>query len=140
MIWKIMPDLDFLNNLGASCLPGHLDIKFEEVGHDYMVASMPVDKRTMQPMGLLHGGASVVLAETLGSVASHCCIDLVKNAAVGLEVNANHLSSALGGRVFGRVTPIKLGRTIHVWNIKISDETEKIICSSRLTVMILQSK
>lgn len=115
-----------------------LDIQFTELGPDFLKASMPVDERTKQPYGLLHGGASCVLAETLGSVASALVIDPEKFICVGLEINANHIRSARSGRVTGITTPIHIGASTHVWDIKIYDEREKLICVSRLTVAILK--
>jgi 1,4-dihydroxy-2-naphthoyl-CoA hydrolase len=139
MIWKTQPLLEAANNAGVNALPSHLGIEFTEFGDDYMVAKMPVDHRTVQPFRILHGGASVVLAETLGSVASLFCIDISKQQAVGLEINANHLSSAREGTVvYGTVKPIRIGKTIHVWNIEIKDEKGKMICISRLTVAVVE--
>lgn len=115
----------------------NLGIEFTEIGADYIIAKMPVDERTIQPYGLLHGGASVALAETLGSVASHISIDQDNQWAVGLEVNANHLRPAKSGYVYGKVTPIHMGRKSHVWEIRITNEENKLICVSRLTVSII---
>jgi len=138
MIWKNKPTLEFLNNTGNNTLVSHLDIQFVEVGENYLVAKMPVDRRTVQPMGLLHGGASAALAETMGSVASVLLVaDLSKQSIVGVEINANHLSSAKSGFVYGKVTPIKTGRRLHVWSIEITDENQKKICISRLTTMVI---
>jgi 1,4-dihydroxy-2-naphthoyl-CoA hydrolase len=140
MIWKTQPTIEGINTIGNSSMSGHLDIEFTEVGDDYLVAKMPVDHRTVQPFRILHGGASVVLAETLGSVASVLCItDMSKYQAVGIEINANHLSSAREGTiVYGTVRPIRIGRTMHVWNIDIKDERGKLVCVSRLTVAIVE--
>jgi 1,4-dihydroxy-2-naphthoyl-CoA hydrolase len=105
-----------------------------------MVAKMPVDHRTVQPFGILHGGASVVLAETLGSMASFLCIkEAGKQHAVGLEINANHIRSVKEGFVYGRVTPIHIGRSTHIWDIKITNEENKLVCISRLTVAIVDA-
>lgn len=138
MIWESNPDLKMINATGVNTMVGHLGIEFTEIGEDYIIAKMPVDHRTKQPMGLLHGGASAVLAETMGSIAS---VVVQKNpfdkGVVGVEINANHLSSAKKGYVYGRVTPIKVGRTIHVWNIEVTDEEGKKICISRLTTMLI---
>ena len=140
MIWKTPPTLDILNDIGKDSMSGHLGIEFTEFGDDFMTASMPVDKRTAQPFRVLHGGASVALAETLGSVASVLCIsDMSKYQAVGVEINANHLSSAREGSVvYGTVRPIRIGRTLHVWNIDIKNAEGKLICVSRLTVAIVE--
>lgn len=141
MIWESNPSLEMLNATGNNTMVSHLGIEFTEIGDDYLIAKMPVDHRTHQPMGLLHGGASVALAETLGSVAS---VVSQKNpfdrAVVGVEINANHLSSARNGYVYGKVTPIKVGRNIHVWNIEIVDDSDKKICISRLTTTLLEKR
>jgi len=121
---------------GKNTLSEHIGIEFIELGDDYLIAKMPVDSRTHQPYGLLHGGASVALAETLGSVAAALVIDHSKFMSLGIEINANHLKSAKSGFVFGKTTPIHIGGTIHVWEIKITDEQNKLICISRLTVAI----
>ena len=118
----------------------HLDIRFDELGENSIKASMPVDHRTKQPYGLLHGGASCVLAETLGSVASALVIDQTKFICVGLEINANHIRSAKEGRVTGTCIPIHIGASTHVWDIRIHDERGKLVCISRLTVAILKRK
>ncbi len=137
-IWKQQTTLDYLNSLSPNTLSGHIGIEFTEIGHDFLIAKMPVDTRTIQPFGILHGGASVVLAETLGSVASTLCIaDVTAQTAVGLEINANHLRSVRSGYVYGKVTPIRIGRSVHVWNIEISDEHGQISAISRLTTMII---
>jgi 1,4-dihydroxy-2-naphthoyl-CoA hydrolase len=131
-------DIETLNSFGNKSLPGHIGLEFTEIGEDFIVARMPVDYRTHQPFGLLHGGASVVLAETLGSVASMLCLkNPEKERAVGLEINANHLRGVKSGWVYGKVTPIHLGSKTHVWDIKITDEENKLVCSSRLTTMII---
>ena len=141
MLWESNPTLEMLNAIGAKTMVFHLGIEFTEIADDYMIAKMPVDHRTCQPMGLLHGGASVALAETLGSVAS---VVSQKNpfdkAVVGVEINANHLSSARSGYVYGKVTPIKIGTRIHVWNIEIVDDNNKKICISRLTTTLLDKR
>jgi 1,4-dihydroxy-2-naphthoyl-CoA hydrolase len=115
-----------------------LDLKFIETGSNYIKATMPVDHRTHQPYGLLHGGASCVLAETLGSIASAHVIDPEKFICVGIEINANHIRSVRSGLVTGITTPIHIGASTHVWDIKIYDEREKLVCVSRLTVAILK--
>ena len=115
-----------------------LDLKFIETGSNYIKATMPVDHRTHQPYGLLHGGASCVLAETLGSIASGHVIDPEKFICVGIEINANHIRSVRSGLVTGITTPIHIGASTHVWDIKIYDEREKLVCVSRLTVAILK--
>ncbi len=137
MLWRYKPTLDALNQLSLNTAVAHLGIEFTEVGEDYMVATMPVDERTRQPMGLLHGGASVLLAETLGSTASTLCIDFPRQQAVGLDINANHLRAVRSGLVMGVVRAIKVGRRNHVWEIRITDEQERLICISRLTMAVL---
>lgn len=118
----------------------YLGIKFTDIGENFIKASMPVDHRTHQPYGLLHGGASAALAETLGSVASALVIDQEKFICVGIEINANHIRSARSGLVIGTCSPIHIGSTTHVWDIRIHDENSKLICVSRLTVAILEKK
>ena len=127
-----------LKPLGPNTMAMHLGIEWVEVGENYIRAKMPVDQRTIQPYGLLHGGASCALAETLGSVASAMVIDHTKFYCVGLEINANHIRSAKEGFVTGITTPLHLGSSTHVWDIKIYDEKEKLVCVSRLTVVILK--
>ncbi|AUD04961.1 hotdog fold thioesterase [Spirosoma pollinicola] len=129
--------LDFLHTDSISKLLG---IEFIEAGEGYLIARMPVDQRTHQPFGILHGGASVVLAETLGSVASFMLLDdPTKQRAVGLEINANHIRSVREGWVYGRCTPIHIGRTTHIWDIRITDEQGKLVCVSRLTIAVIGS-
>lgn len=138
MIWKQKIDIDAINSTGAQSITEVLGIEFTDSGDDYLTAKMPVDKRTIQPFGILHGGASVVLAETVGSVASMLCLeDITKQVPVGVSINANHLSSARSGYVTGTAKPYKIGRKLHVWNIEIKDEKGKMICVSRLTVAIV---
>ena len=126
-----------LNKYGRNTLGEHLGIEITEVGADFLCGKMPVDHRTKQPFGLLHGGASCVLAETLGSLGSACSIDLEKYAAVGIEINANHLRSAREGFVYGKAQLLHEGRKIHVWDIRITSEEGKLLCISRLTVAIV---
>ncbi|MBX2816777.1 MAG: hotdog fold thioesterase [Saprospiraceae bacterium] len=140
MIWKNRPSKDFFNSLGEGTLVSHLGIDIYEVGDDHLSARMPVDHRTKQPMGLLHGGASVALAETLGSFAAVCCLDDPSHSSVvGVEINANHLKAVREGYVIGTATPIRLGRKIQVWSIEIRHE-EILVCVCRLTVMVVASK
>jgi 1,4-dihydroxy-2-naphthoyl-CoA hydrolase len=115
----------------------NLGIEFLETGDDYLKARMPVDHRTRQPMGLLHGGASVALAETLGSIGAYLCVDPLKYVCVGLEINANHIRGVRSGWVYGLARPLHIGRTTHVWEIKITDEEDKLVCISRITIAIL---
>lgn len=132
--------LEKLSKLGKNTMSEHLGIEWTEVGENYLKASMPVDHRTIQPYGLLHGGASCVLAETIGSVASAMVIDHSKFYSVGLEINANHIRGVKEGYVIGVASPLHLGSTTHVWDIKIYDERDKLICVSRLTVIIIPRK
>jgi 1,4-dihydroxy-2-naphthoyl-CoA hydrolase len=129
--------LEDIQNFGDDNLGAHLGMSFSVLGSDFLEATMPVDHRTRQPYGLLHGGASVALAETLGSVGSALVVDHSKWMCVGLEINANHLRSVQKGLVTGRATPVHLGRSTHVWDIRISDERGKLVCISRLTVAII---
>ncbi|AQG79312.1 hotdog fold thioesterase [Spirosoma montaniterrae] len=132
-----------LNNLGFThnqSIVGHLGIEFIEAGEGYLIARMPVDHRTHQPFGILHGGASVVLAESLGSVASFLMLpDPTTQRAVGLEINANHIRSVREGWVYGRCTPIHVGRSTHVWDIRITDEQNRPVCVSRLTIAVVNA-
>lgn len=122
---------------GKNTLAEHLDMKFTELGDNYLKATMPVNNTTQQPYGLLHGGASVALAETVGSFGSALIIDREKFICVGLDINANHIRGVKTGLVTAVGTPIHIGNTTHVWEIKIFDEQEKLTCISRLTVAIL---
>lgn len=125
---------------GKNTMSEALGMQFTEIGDNYLKLSMPVDERTKQPYGLLHGGASVALAETAGSVASALVMDRSKFICVGIEINANHVRSAREGIVTGTCTPIHLGSSTHVWEIRIHDDKEKLVCVSRLTVAILERK
>lgn len=139
-IWKSQFDLARLQEMNAGCAVSHLGIEFTDFGPDWLRARMPVDHRTKQPFGLLHGGASVLLAETLGSVASALCIDTKTHYCVGLDINANHVRAARDGYVIGEVHPIHVGRSTHVWEIRIADEAGKLVCISRLTMSIIPHK
>ena len=140
-IWKQPFTLEGLQQICHQTMVDHLGIEFSAYGDDYLEATMPVDHRTVQPARLLHGGASVTLAETIGSVASYMCIENIEtHMAVGVEINANHLRPATHGRVTGRVSPLRLGRKLHVWNIEIKDEQKKLICVSRLTIAVVPQR
>ncbi len=140
-IWFKPYTIEDINSLERDDHMGtFLGIEFTRIGEDEMEARMPVDNRTKQPFGILHGGASVVLAETVGSFASHCVIDNTKYIAVGMEVNANHLRPVTHGYVTAVCKPVHLGKTSHVWDIRISDEKGKPVCISRLTVSIITAK
>lgn len=132
--------VDALQKLTLNNLASHLGIEFIEVGTDFVRARMPVDERTRQPFGILHGGASVVLAETLGSIGASCCVDLARQHCVGLEINANHVRSVREGYVYGKATPVHLGKSTHIWEIRITDEADKLVCISRITLAILDKK
>jgi 1,4-dihydroxy-2-naphthoyl-CoA hydrolase len=127
-----------INPIGKGNMAEYLGIEITEVGEDYLKATMPVDHRTRQPYGLLHGGASVVLAETLGSVGAAYVVDRSKYDCVGLEINANHLRGVRDGFVTGIARPVHLGKTTQVWEIRIHDNRDKIICISRITIAVLK--
>jgi 1,4-dihydroxy-2-naphthoyl-CoA hydrolase len=129
-----------LKPLGKGTMTEHLGLEWVEIGKDFLKAKIPVDHRTIQPYGLLHGGASCVLAETIGSVASHLIIDPSEFYCVGIEINANHIRSAKEGFVYGTCSPLHIGSSTHVWDIRITNEEEKLICISRLTVAIMKKK
>lgn len=132
--------VEILNKMSGNTLVTHLGIEFTQVGEDFIEAKMPVDHRTHQPLGLLHGGASVSLAETLGSVGAACCIDITKQYCVGLEINANHIKSVRDGFVYGVTRPIHVGKKTHVWEIKITNEAKELVCLSRITMAIIDKK
>ena len=127
-----------INPIGKGNMAEWLGIEITEVGEDYLKATMPVDDRTRQPYGLLHGGASVVLAETLGSVGAAFVVDRNKYDCVGLEINANHLRGVREGIVTGIARPIHIGKTTQVWDIRIHDNRDKIVCISRITIAVLK--
>jgi uncharacterized protein (TIGR00369 family) len=139
-IWFTKPDLEALDASLRNTICEKVGIHFEAYDNDSLTASMPVDERTHQPFGLLHGGASVVLAETVGSIASLLCIDTSQWSCVGLEVNANHLRAVRSGRVTAVARPVHLGRSTHVWDIRLSDEAERVTCISRLTVAVVSKE
>ncbi len=132
------PDVNVLNQIQQNTIATHLGIEFTEAGPDFITATMPVDERTRQPYGRLHGGASVVLAETLGSVAAALTLEIGKANVVGLEINANHLRGVTEGVVSGTARPVHIGRTTQVWSIEISNEAGKLTCISRITMAVLQ--
>lgn len=137
-IWFKDYDLAALQGVNDVNMLAHLDIRIEEIGEDFLVASMPVDERTRQPFGVLHGGATCVLAESLGSIAANLVLDPEKQYAVGLEINANHLRSVQSGRVTAVTRPVHRGRSTQVWEIKIYDENERLTAISRLTMAVLE--
>lgn len=137
MIWKVKPSQEWMKTFTQKNMSDFLSIEITEVGDDFITARMPVDERTVQPFGLLHGGASCVLAETLGSIAGTFCIDPTKQMVVGIEINANHIRSAKKGEyVYGTVKPIHVGLSTQVWGIEIFNEQKKMICVSRLTCAV----
>jgi 1,4-dihydroxy-2-naphthoyl-CoA hydrolase len=141
MIWfRKTIVLEDIVELGKGNMGEHLGIEFVELGPNYLKGRMPVDHRTRQPFGLLHGGASVTLAETLGSVASALVVNRDEYMCVGLEVNANHVRSVSQGFVVGTCTPIHIGASTHVWDIRIHDQRDKLVCVSRLTVAVLKKR
>ena len=135
-MWLKNPTPEHLNGMSDGTLMQALGIQFVGINEDSLTATMPVDGRTRQPFGLLHGGASVALAETLGSTASHLCIDEEKQFSVGLEINANHVRSMRTGLVTGVARAVHVGRTTHIWDIRISDEKGRLVCICRLTTAI----
>jgi 1,4-dihydroxy-2-naphthoyl-CoA hydrolase len=138
-IWKQPIDIARINGWSRGTMMETLDIRFTEAGDDWIRGTMPVDNRTQQPFGLLHGGASVVLAETLGSTAALLTLDVDKEIAVGLDINANHIRGVRSGLVTGTAKAIHLGRTTQVWEIRIEEEGGKLVCLSRLTMAVIPS-
>ena len=139
-IWFVQARPEDLNEFSSNTMVEHIGIEFIEVGDDWIKARMPVDQRTIQPAGLLHGGASATLAETLGSVAANLCVDPNEKVCVGLEINANHVRSIRSGYVYGITRPIHIGNTTQLWQIHILDEDNKLVCISRLTMAVLKKE
>jgi 1,4-dihydroxy-2-naphthoyl-CoA hydrolase len=139
MIWygSRRPSPEALERVGSAGLHGHLGMEVVDCGDDWLRMRMPVDERTQQPYGRLHGGASVALAETVASIAANHCIDPATRVAVGQEINANHIRPAYDGWVYATARPEALGRTTHVWSIRIEDEAGKLVCISRFTVAVI---
>jgi len=137
-IWFQPFTLEEIQAYSRGSMVEHLDLRFTEIGPDFLRGTLPVDSRTTQPFGLLHGGASAMLAETLGSVAAQHCVDMSRYYCVGLEINANHLRSARGGRVTGTARPIHNGKRSQVWEIRMEDDQGRLTCISRLTVLVLE--
>jgi 1,4-dihydroxy-2-naphthoyl-CoA hydrolase len=133
-------DIATLHAFNSPTMASHLGMEWVEVGPDFLKLKMPVDFRTHQPYGLLHGGASCALAETVGSVGSHLIIDTSQFICVGIEINANHIRSVRDGYVTATATPLHIGATTHVWDIRIHDDNKKLVCVSRLTVSVLPKK
>jgi len=137
MIWFRPYTIEQLRLFHAS-LPRHLGIEFTEIGPDFLRARMPVDERTRQPYGILHGGASVALAETLGSTAAGLVVDPDKYRVVGQEINANHVRAVSEGFVIGTTRPLHVGKRSHVWEIRIEDEQDRLVCISRITMFVME--
>ena len=140
MIFNPQFTVENINKLSIGCMLEHLGIEITDIGEDSVTGTMPVDHRTRQPFGLLHGGASVVLAESLGSIASSGVADLSRQRVVGIEINANHLKSATSGFVTGVAKPIHLGKRTHVWDIRIKNEEQQLVCISRFTAAVIDTK
>ena len=136
-MWKNIFTIEECNKMCENTIHDSLGIKLTEVGPDFIKGTMPIDSRTVQPFRLLHGGASVVLAESLGSIASLMMIDHNKNISVGLDINANHVRAMKSGIVTGTARPINIGGKIHIWEIKLTNEADKLVCIARLTVTVL---
>lgn len=137
-IWFQPFTLEEIQQYSRGSMVEHVDLRFTEIGPDFLRATLPVDARTTQPFGLLHGGASVMLAETLGSVAAQHCVDMTKFFCVGQEINANHIRSVRSGRVTGTARPIHIGSRSQVWEIRIEDDRGRLACISRLTMSVLE--
>jgi len=139
-IWKVEMSLPLIAERGKNTMIEYLGIDFIEIGDDFLTARMSVDHRTRQPIGIMHGGASCVLAETVGSTAANCCVDINKFYCVGLEINTNHIRSIREGFVYGIAKPYHLGNSTQVWSIEITNEKKQIISVNRLTMMVLEKK
>ena len=139
-IWFANTTLEDLAARAHHTLVEHIGIEYTEIGDDYIKARMPVDHRTVQPARILHGGASVVLAETLGSVAANHCIDPDQKMAVGLEINANHVRSVRSGWVTGTVRPLHIGNSTQIWEIHVRDDQDRLVCISRITMAVLDHR
>jgi 1,4-dihydroxy-2-naphthoyl-CoA hydrolase len=136
-IWRTAATPEQLTERGSRTLPGYLGIRVTEVGADFLRATMPVTERTHQPYGVLHGGASVALAETVGSMAAMLCVD-PQQLVLGQEINANHLRKVTAGLVTATARPFHIGRSSHVWHIEIRDEQDRLVCVSRLTMAVVE--
>jgi 1,4-dihydroxy-2-naphthoyl-CoA hydrolase len=137
-IWRSLISLDELNGANRETLNANLGMVFTDIGEDFIRGTMPVDARTVQPYGLLHGGASVALAETLGSIGAAMCVDATQFQCVGQEINANHVRAARSGLVTGTARPVHIGGRTHVWSIEIVNDAEQLVCISRITVAIIK--
>jgi 1,4-dihydroxy-2-naphthoyl-CoA hydrolase len=137
-IWKTAIHIDDINNRGKNTMSEFLNMEFIEVGDEYLLAKMPVNARTKQPIGIMHGGASCALAETVGSTAGNYCVDQEFYYCVGLDINTNHIRSIRSGDVFAKATPFHLGKSTQVWHIEIRDEASNMISVNRLTLAVLK--
>jgi 1,4-dihydroxy-2-naphthoyl-CoA hydrolase len=137
-IWRSLQSIDELNSNRGGTLIANLGILFTEIGEDFIRATMPVDARTVQPYGLLHGGASVALAETLGSMGAAMCVDAAEYQVVGQEINANHVRAARSGLVTGTARAVHIGGRTHVWSIEIVNDAQKLVCISRITMAVIK--
>jgi 1,4-dihydroxy-2-naphthoyl-CoA hydrolase len=137
-IWRSLQSIEELNGKHRDTLIGNLGIVFTEIGEDFVRGTMPVDRRTIQPYALLHGGASVALAETLGSMGAAMCVDSSEFQVVGQEINANHVRAARGGLVTGTARPVHIGGRTHVWSIEIVNDAQKLVCISRITMAVIK--
>jgi 1,4-dihydroxy-2-naphthoyl-CoA hydrolase len=139
-IFKTTRSIESLNKWSLNTMVAQIGIEFTAIGEDFLEARMPVDHRTHQPLGLLHGGASVTLAETLGSMAATLCVDETRQFCVGLEINANHIRSMKDGFVKGVAKPVHIGKKTQVWEIRISTVDDELVCISRITMAVLDKK
>jgi 1,4-dihydroxy-2-naphthoyl-CoA hydrolase len=137
-IWRTEKTLDQIQEYGRNTLSDHIGIRMTELGPDYLRATMPVSRQTHQPSGVLHGGASVALAETVGSVAANLCVDMTTHMCLGQEINANHLRGVSSGLVTATARPFHIGMRSHVWHIEIRDEHDRLVCVSRLTMAVVR--
>lgn len=137
-IWRMDVDLKIVTERAQNTMSENLGIEFVEMGDDYLAARMPIDHRTKQPMGIMHGGASCVLAETVGSTAAQFCVDYTKFYCVGLDINTNHIRSVRDGYVIGIAKPFHLGKSTQVWGIEIKNAEGKLISINRLTMAVLE--
>ena len=136
-IWFTTPTLEQLKKIQENTLDQHIGIEITELGPDYIRGTLPADKRTFQPTGRIHGGANVALAESLGSIGSNLIVDNSQHVCFGLDINANHIRGVARGKVTGTAKPIHIGKTTHVWEIKICDEQERLTCIARLTTAVV---
>ncbi|OZB15849.1 MAG: esterase [Marinobacter sp. 34-60-7] len=139
-IWTVTPNLEQMTEASKGTAVSHMGIEYTEVGDDYVKGRMPVDGRTVQPFGILHGGSSVLLAETLGSMAANCCLRDKNTVAVGLDINANHIRPVTGGWVYGTARAVHIGAATQVWEIRLENEEGKLTCLSRLTMAVTKRR